>query len=239
MGAAEMNELRELVRVANAALRENGVRIRERERDGHVEYALRIPTRPRALVISARVALPGDEVGKLFGKNSKFRNAAKKVAKKVAKSKVFKKLAKIAPMLAMVVPGGQAIAAGVAAVAAAKKIASAAKRGNPKAKAFAKAAAKKATANVQAARSVQVAAPGYPQQYASEQPQPQPAGNYGAAPPPNYGDADPSEMEDAMDPDFGSDGEVLDASEEQVPDDFGGPDSDWPEDDFADSDAAE
>ena len=224
-----MNSLRELVRVANAGLQECGVKVREREVNGVVEYSMLVPTTPRKLVITARVALPRDEVGRVF--KGKFAGKAKKLAKKLAKSKVLSKMAKLAPLLANAIPppAGQIISAASTAVIMAKKIANAAKKGNPKAKAFANAAATVMAKNIQKSRSVLRAAPGYPQALAATQPGPQPSGDYGAAPD-NFGDADPSAMEDYMDPSPGGDVDV-DASDENVPEgDFGGPDASWSED---------
>lgn len=146
-----MEEIRGLAEDVDEVLRGAGVRSRTRVTpDGVLVYEMYIPTQPRALVISARVALPGEEIGALFGKNSKFRRAAKAFAKKVAKSKVLKKLASVAKGIAKIVPPpfGTVLTTGIAAGTAAAKLARAARKGNPRARAFANAGAKKLRANL-------------------------------------------------------------------------------------------
>lgn len=212
-----MQELQELVTAANNALLNYGVRLRFREVDGHMEGQMLLPTRPRPVVVTARLALPTDNVGAIL--KGPLAKKAKAIAKRLLKSKLLGKIAKFGPLLAMV-PGGQVIAAAAMAAKAAQKIAKAAKKGNPAAKKFAAAASKVATKKLAAVRSrssstARVAPPGYPRELASSQPGPQPSGDYGASPQ-NFGDADPGEMEQAMDP-------PVDTS------DFGGSDSSWPE----------
>lgn len=153
-------ELLQLTHTINRVLAQSGVKISETEVDGHQVCRAFIPTSPRPIILTARMALPG-EVGKVFGKNSKFRNAAKKVAKKVVKSKVLKKMVKVIGPLSSVIPGMQPIAAGLAAAAAAKKIVSAARGGNPKAKKFAANAIKKLNTDLRhTAARFTVTAPG-------------------------------------------------------------------------------
>lgn len=212
-------ELRGLIDAANRTLVSLGVRMKVVEQNGQAVAYIRLPTQPRPLILSARVALPQDIVGGKLGK--KIKAKAKTVAKKIAKSKVLGKVVKIASALASTaLPGGQAIAAAAGAVKLAKKLKAAAKHGTPKQKAQAKVTAKVATALIQRQRAnAPPVAQGYPRQTAAALPDnrtpPQlPGGN-------GYGDTDPEEFEEAMDPDQGApDGSVdVDADEEIAPDD--------------------
>jgi hypothetical protein len=138
-------------------------RITFREVNGAVECRCFIPDAvqvqgkaARPLIITARVGLPTEtEIGAVLERNyvqrygtevgagkarKKLKKAVKKVAAKtkqaahkVAKSKVFKALKKIAVPLAAVVPGMQPLAAGLVAAQIAKKAVHAAKKGHPKA----------------------------------------------------------------------------------------------------------
>lgn len=170
-------ELRSLAQAINQSLLRIGVRTSMREGPMGVEYRMLIPTTPRKLLVVARVAMPDEQVGKVFGKGGKFRKAAKTVAKKLAKSKVLGKVVKIAKM--MPGPVGQTLRAASAATTAAKAIAKAAKKGNPKAKAFAAKAAKKLTVKLRASSKVIKPAPGYPNPVAATQPGPVPGNGFG------------------------------------------------------------
>src|SRR3954465_11680938 len=106
--------IKDLLNAANRAFAASGVRFREYEENGVSVAKIYIPSQPRPIVLTARVALPADVVGGKFAK--KVIHKAKKVAKKLAKSKALKKLAKVAIAVAAVVPGGQGVAAAAAAV---------------------------------------------------------------------------------------------------------------------------
>lgn len=143
IGYEDRLEIVGLAEDVSKVFREAGIRDRSRVINGRLEYQMLVPTPTRNIIISARVALPGEEVSGKVAK--KLKQVGKKVAtaaKKVAKSKVMKKLAKVVGPIAMVVPGLQPVAAGIAVAAAAKKVVSAAKKGNPKAKKLVGAAVK-------------------------------------------------------------------------------------------------
>lgn len=223
-------ELRALIDAANRTLTTLGVKMKVVEQNGHATAYVRLPTQPRPLIISARVALPQDVVGGKLGR--KIKTKAKVVAKKIAKSKVLGKVVKIATALAATaLPGGQAIAAAAGAVKLAKRLKDKAKNGTPKEKAQAKVIAKVATAQIQRARAnAPPVAPGYPNPRASALPDNRyapslPGGN-------GYADTDPDDMEEAMDPDQSApDGSLSVDDDEQVP-----PDADTSDEDEVDGD---
>jgi hypothetical protein len=207
-------ELRQLIDAGNRAMVQLGVRVRTFELNGHMVAQAYLPTQPRPLVITARVALPSDIVGGKLGKKVKAK--VKTVAKKIAKSKVLGAVAKVAAGMAKAaLPGGRAIAAGAAAIGVAKKLKKAAQNGTPKQKAAAKLVAKAATKSIQRARANAAPVPqGYPQDLAAKEPDNRfpelPGGN-------GYGDTPQDEVEQAMDPDQGSpDGELDIEADEDV-----------------------
>lgn len=228
-----MQELREVAQAISARMRAAGVRVAEREGPMGVEYRMLIPTTPRKLLIVARVATPSDEVGKVFGKGGKFRATAKKVAKKLAKSKVLQKVAKIAKV--MPGPVGQTLRMASAAAGAAKLIAKAAKKGNPKAKAFAAKAAKKLASNVRKSPQVIKPAPGYPNPIAARQPSPQPGNGFGDSSTPD--ELDQAQALESSYEEPSSDDSVepveVDASDELASDEEMSSEDDSSEDDFA------
>lgn len=173
-------------------------RVTVREVNGAMEARVFIPDviqvrgqAARPLILTARVGLPSEtEIGAVLERRyaerygvevgagkvaRKIKKAAKKVvakakttAGKVAKSKVFKTLKKVAIPLAAVVPGLQPLAAGLAVTAATRKVISAAKKGSPKAKAALQKVArgaKKALANVNKQARLQLATPKAAQLY--------------------------------------------------------------------------
>lgn len=108
------------------------------------------PVVVRRAVDMRRVHHAGYEMG-WFGSKAvrKAKRSVRSVAKKIAKNKALRALAKTAPIWANIIPppAGQTIAAGAAAAMAAAKIAKAAKGGHKRAKAFiAKAKGKKRAA---------------------------------------------------------------------------------------------
>jgi hypothetical protein len=201
--------LRQLIEAGNRAMLELGVRVRTFEQNGQVIAQAYLPTTPRPIIISARVALPGDVVGGKLGK--KVAKKVKTVAKKIAKSKVLKSVAKVAMGLAATaLPGGQAIALGAKAVQLAKKLKTAAKNGTPKQKLAAKVIAKAATKNIQRARANAAPVPqGYPQTSAARVPDTRLPGGSG------YADTDPEELEAAMDPDMAAPGGEVDVEQDE------------------------
>jgi hypothetical protein len=200
-------ELRQLLDAANRSMVQLGVRVRTFELNGHMVAQAYLPTQPRPLVITARVALPSDIVGGKLGKKVKAK--VKTVAKKIAKSKVLGAVAKVAAGMAKAaLPGGNAIAAAAAAIGVAKKLKKAAQHGTPKQKVAAKLVAKAATKSIQRARAnAAPVAPGYPEARASRAPDNRfpelPGGN-------GYGDTPQEDVEQAMDPDQGSPNGELD-----------------------------
>lgn len=225
-------ELRALIDAGNRAMTALGVRMKVVEQNGQAVAYVRLPTQPRPLIISARVALPGDVVGGKLGR--KIKTKAKVVAKKIAKSKVLGKVVKIASALAATaLPGGQAIAMGAQAVKLAKSLKHAAKHGTPKQKAQAKLVAKVATAQIQRARrNAPPTATGYPNPSAAAKPDnrfaPQlPGGN-------GYGDTDPDDIESAMDPDADVPSGELEAEEAEDITSDDTSENDGPEDDGED-----
>lgn len=204
-------ELRQLIETANRTMLQLGVRLRTFEQNGHIVAQVYLPTQPRPLIVSARVALPSDIVGGKLGK--KIKAKVKTVAKKVAKSKVLKAVAKVSlGLAASALPGGAAIAAGAKAVQLAKKLKVVAKKGTPKQKLAAKVIAKAATKNIQRARANAAPVPqGYPQASAAAVPDDRLPGGSG------YADTDPEEMEASMDPDQGAPyGEVDIEQDEEI-----------------------
>ncbi len=129
-------ELEALAGTVDRAFQLSGAKARTREVNGAMVYEIYVPGTPRPLIISARVALPGEEVGagKVGKKLKKVAQKTKTIAKKIAKSKALGKLAKVIGPIAAVVPGLQPLAAGVATAMAAKKIVQAAKKGHKGAK---------------------------------------------------------------------------------------------------------
>jgi hypothetical protein len=205
------NELRQLIDAGNRAMVSLGVRLRTFEQNGHIVAQAYLPTQPRPMVISARVALPSDVVGGKLGK--KIKAKVKTVATKVAKSKVLRGVAKVAMGLAAsALPGGAAIAAGASAIGIAKKLRAAAKNGTPKQKLAAKVIAKAATKNIQRARgNAAPVPPGYPQASAAAVPDSRLPGGSG------YADTPDEDFEQAMD--FDSDaptGDVEMESDEEI-----------------------
>lgn len=195
-----MRELEQLAGAASAAMRSAGVKTATRETSSGVEYRMLIPSRPRPLLIVARVALPGEGVGYAdqigyvdeIGRG-KLRKKIKSTAKKVAKSKVLRKLSKMVTAVATVVPGGQGLAAGMAAVKLGKKLAKASKHASPEKKKRIAKLAKAMTKAVHKQRGrVLKPAPGYPNPMASRQPM--------AVPGNGFGDTPQEDMDSAMDP---------------------------------------
>jgi len=149
IGRDERRQIVGLAADVNKVFYDAGIRARSKIVNGHVVYALFLPT-PRAnFIITARVLLPSESfetvevgAGKVAKKLKAVGKKVAKAAKKVANSKVVKKLAKVVGPIAAVVPGLQPVAAGIAVATAAKKVVSAAKKGNPKAKKLVGAAVK-------------------------------------------------------------------------------------------------
>ncbi len=134
-------ELGRLADDIEKTFRDAGIRARSRKVGNVVVHEFLVPLRPRPLLVSARVALPKDEIGR--GKvGKKIAKKTVKIAKKVAHSKALKTLAKVIGPIAAVVPGLQPLAAGMAAAKAAAMIARAAKKGSKKAKAIVEKVAK-------------------------------------------------------------------------------------------------
>lgn len=131
------NEMDAVYRTCLDALRNAGVRIRTRTTPDAVEVTYIVPGKDQDIHVSSSVPLP-TEVGKLFGKHSKFRKFAKKAAKAIAHSKILKKLAKLAPMLGAIIPPPVGEIVSVAATAAniAMKIKHAAEKGHKGAQLF-------------------------------------------------------------------------------------------------------
>jgi len=225
-------ELRQLIDAGNRAMVQLGVRVRTFELNGHMVAQAYLPTQPRPLVITARVALPSDIVGGKLGK--KIKAKVKTVAKKIAKSKVLGAVAKVAAGMAKAaLPGGRAIAAGANAIKVARQLKKVAQKGTPKQKAMAKVVAKAAAKSIQRARAnAAPIAQGYPQDLAS----PPPDNRFPALPGGNgYGDTPQDEVEQAMDPDQGApDGELDIESDVEMSDD-----ADYESADDYESDAAE
>lgn len=226
-------ELRALIDAANRSMVSMGVKMKVVEQNGMATAYVYLPTRPRPLVLSARVALPQDIVGGKLG--HKIKAKAKVVAKKIAKSKVLQKVVKVASALAATaLPGGQAIAAAAGAVKLAKKLKNVAKHGTPKQKAQAKLVAKVATAQIQRQRAnAPPVAQGYPAPLSASLPDNRfapalPGGN-------GYADTDDQDMESSMDPDQDAPDGTVDVDDE--PDIA--EDGDTSEDDTSDQDAAE
>lgn len=135
-----------------------GVRSRTRQVDGHMVHEIYVPSPQRPLLITARVALPGDEIG-AFGKRiKKVTKKVAKVAKKVAKSKAFGALAKVIGPVSVAFPALAPLAAGVTAARLATKVVKAAKKGNPKAKKLMGKAVKGIHLNLKAATNPRAAA---------------------------------------------------------------------------------
>ncbi len=196
-----------------------GVRLRTFEQNGQVVVQAYIPSQPRPIVLTARVALPSDVVGGKLGR--KIKAKVKKVAKKLAKSKVLGKIAKVVKTVSKFVPGGQAISMSANAISLAKKLAKVAKHGSPKQKLVAKAIAQTAKRNIQRARGNAAPVPqGYPSPMASSLPDGRTSSpealEFNGLP-----DSDPEEFSESIDPDQGApSGEVeMDVDEEIGPDD--------------------
>lgn len=194
-------DLRNLVAAANRTLARCGVRLREYEQDGHAVVQAYVPTSPRAVVISARVALPSDVVGAdIVG--GKVARKIKKVAKKIAKSKILKAVASIAAVAATGGAAAGPIAAATAAAKLAGKLKRAAKTATPKQKQVLKLIARKATSNLNKMRGTAApVAPGYPSPLAARLPD---ARLPDAIPSNGFADSDPEELEAQMDPDQGA-----------------------------------
>lgn len=115
------------------ALAMAGCKMRLIERDGVMVAQCVLPTMPNRTVLEVHVEIPKPpgEVGALF--HGKFARIAKKIAGKVAHSKLLKKIWKLGPLLAMAIPppAGEVISTGLAAAQVATRLIKAAKGGHP------------------------------------------------------------------------------------------------------------
>jgi hypothetical protein len=206
--------IRQLCSAANSVFVSSGIRFREYELNGQAVAQAYLPSKVtggRAVLVTARVAMPSDVIGGKVGRK------IKKVAKKIAKSKLLKSVASV---VATVATGGAA-AGPIALAASAAKVAGklkamAKKAKTPRQKALVKVIAKSATRNIQRARTnAPPVAQGYPTASAAALPDARLPGGTG------YGDTDPEEVSEEMDPDQGAPaGEVeADQDVEITPDD--------------------
>lgn len=118
--------LQKLVASINDTLDDLGIRVEEIERPNEVVVAIHFPPNMRLadgnqpFSVIHREPIPSDAVGAMVGAKHKFRKKLVKGVKKIAKSKAFKALSKIALKVA---PGGAQLSASMNALKAAKNAA--------------------------------------------------------------------------------------------------------------------